>query len=159
MARIKDGDKILATGLKEELAGRVPFVGNALLSSKYRAMRHAADSLTQAHLRQLSGAGYTAAELTSVAGGIIPIYGDDARTLAQKAEQRTAVERGLYLSSGKGRPLIDYANKERAVAYMKAREGRKATDPSGTSYPEGTIRTKKSGEKQSVRGGYWEDDD
>jgi hypothetical protein len=122
MARIPDGEKILAEGLKQELLGRVPYFGNALLESRYRSMRNAADSLVQAHLRQLSGAAYSAQELTSTHNNLIPVYGDDARVMQQKAEQRNSVAQGLYLGLGKARPLADYAIAERSKADKAAQE-------------------------------------
>ena len=55
-AQLEGKERILAEGWADELAGKVPFAGNKLMSSQYRAAKNAAGLLVQADLRDTSGA-------------------------------------------------------------------------------------------------------
>jgi len=98
--RIPNGDQILAQGLRDELAGRVPYLNNSLVSAQYRVLRNAASNLITAHLRDTSGAVIGAQELAKHMEDLIPRYGDDALTLRNKAEQRKGITGSLYAILG-----------------------------------------------------------
>jgi hypothetical protein len=111
--RIPDADNILAQGLRDEIAGKLPFVGNAALSSRYRTVRNAANNFLVAHLRRTSGAVIGPEEMLQHHRDLIPIWGDDAATVKNKREMRANIVEGMYTSLGTARPHADYVTKKR----------------------------------------------
>jgi hypothetical protein len=110
---IKGNDQLLAHGLQQELLGKIPFAGNALQSAQYRAARNAANNFVLAFMRDTSGAAYGAKEMLDHAGALLPKYGDDAKTLADKAAQRQNFVDTLYGGLGPGRAIADFYDKKR----------------------------------------------
>jgi hypothetical protein len=111
--RVPDADNILAQGLRDEIAGKLPFVGNAALSSRYRTVRNAANNFLVAHLRRTSGAVIGPEEMLQHHRDLIPIWGDDAATVKNKREMRANIVEGMYTSLGTARPHADYVTKKR----------------------------------------------
>jgi len=112
--QLEGKERLLAEGWKEELAGKVPFAGNKLLSSQYRAAKYAAGLLVQADLRDTSGATIGTQEYKDRYELLIPKPGDDALAMQNKAEARQAVLEGQRLALGTARPMADYVDKEHA---------------------------------------------
>jgi hypothetical protein len=105
---IQGREELLAKGLQQELLGKVPFAGNSLQSAEYRRARNAANNFVLAFMRDTSGAAYGAKEMYDHASAMLPKFGDDAKTLADKAAQREAFVNNLYGSLGPGREVADF---------------------------------------------------
>ena len=101
-AQLEGKDELLAKGWADELAGKVPFAGNKLMSSQYRAAKNAAGLLVQADLRDTSGATIGTQEFKDRFDLLIPKSGDDALAIRNKAEARRAVLEGQRLALGIG---------------------------------------------------------
>ena len=112
--QLKGKEKILAEGLKDEVAGKVPFVGNSLMSRQYRMAKTAAETWVQANLRDISGAVIGTAEHTKQMQLLMPRYGDTAEDLTRKAQARNAIERGMYsgLGTDDARQVADYNKRQ-----------------------------------------------
>ena len=113
-AQLEGKERILAEGWAQELLGKVPFAGNKLMSSQYRAAKNAAGLLVQADLRDTSGATIGTQEFKDRFDLLIPKSGDDALAQKNKAEARRAVLEGQRLALGSARPMADYVDKEHA---------------------------------------------
>jgi hypothetical protein len=113
-AQLEGKDELLAKGWADELAGKVPFAGNKLMSSQYRAAKNAAGLLVQADLRDTSGATIGTQEFKDRFDLLIPKSGDDALAIRNKAEARRAVLEGQRLALGSARPMADHVDKEHA---------------------------------------------
>jgi hypothetical protein len=113
-AQLEGKERLLAEGWKDELAGKVPFAGNKLMSSQYRAAKNAAGLLVQADLRDTSGATIGTQEFKDRFDLLIPKSGDDELAMRNKAEARRAVLEGQRLALGSARPMADYVDKEHA---------------------------------------------
>ena len=113
-AQLEGKERILAEGWGQELLGKVPFAGNKLLSSQYRAAKNAAGLLVQADLRDTSGATIGTQEFKDRFDLLIPKSGDDALAQKNKTEARKAVLEGQRLALGSARPMADYVDKEHA---------------------------------------------
>jgi len=123
MRRIPNYDKILAEGLRDELAGRVPYANNSLVSEQYRAVRIAASNLITAHLRRTSGAVIGAEEMAKHMNDIIPRYGDDPMTTRNKREQQDAIVSGIYIGLGEtGQQYAKRYDTDRRETRAKAQE-------------------------------------
>ena len=154
--RIPDADKVLSQGLADELAGKVPFFNNSLLSSRYRRARNAALNITAAHLRETSGAAIGVAEEANTIAQLFPKYGDDAGVLKQKAALREGIVGGMKLKLGTAAPLADYAAAERQKA--DAAEQAKI-DAEMKDAPKVVGKIYKNGSKRRFwTGSRWEDD-
>lgn len=105
-------EALLAKGLQQELLGKVPFAGNSLQSAEYRRARNAANNFVLAFMRDTSGAAYGAKEMYDHASALLPKFGDDAGTLADKAKQREAFVNNLYGSMGSARQIADWSIKQ-----------------------------------------------
>lgn len=110
---------ILANGLQQELAGKVPFVGNKIQAAEYRRVRSAAERFVQGFLRDISGAVISPEELAKHQATFLPRYGDDARTIADKKAAREQIISGLYAGAGPGREISDWETKQRRDAQVK----------------------------------------
>jgi len=157
--RIPNGDKILAEGLRDELAGRVPFLNNSLISAQYRVLRTAASNLITAHLRDTSGAVIGAQELAQHMSDLIPRYGDDALTLRNKAEQRKGITGSLYAVLGEtGQQQATKFDTERREARAKEQE-KINTEMAGVPNPTpGKIYTNpRTGKRRLLTLDGWED--
>jgi len=117
--RIREADKVLSQGLQDELAGKVPFFNNALLSSRYRRARNAALNIVTAHLRETSGAVIAPSEEASHIANLFPRYGDDAAVIKQKKQVLEGVVGGMRLKLGRAGELADYATRKRSEADAK----------------------------------------
>ena len=106
-------EKLIAEGLKQEALGKIPFAGNKMLSAQYRQAKTAENQFVQAFLRSTSGANYGAAELQQHLDTLLPRYGDDAKTLADKHTQRENFIASMYGALGPGRAVADYNSKVR----------------------------------------------
>jgi hypothetical protein len=113
-SQLEGKERLLAEGLKDELAGKVPFVGNKLMNSQYRAAKNAAGLLVQADLRDTSGATIGTQEFKDRFDLLVPRPGDDEIAMRNKAEARRAVLEGQRLALGTARPMADYVDKEHA---------------------------------------------
>jgi hypothetical protein len=113
-SQLEGKERLLAEGLKDELAGKVPFVGNKLMNSQYRAAKNAAGLLVQADLRDTSGATIGTQEFKDRFDLLVPRPGDDEMAMRNKAEARRAVLEGQRLALGTARPMADYVDKEHA---------------------------------------------
>jgi hypothetical protein len=137
------GDTSVLAGFKNSAAGRVPMVGNYFVTPEYQKAKSAADAWMLATLRDESGAVIGVAELPQFYPVYFPLPGDSPQTIADKNERRANATRSLADALGSARPAADKFDEQ-----FKAR---------ATTEPEGSTRTKKSGERQRVRGGRWED--
>ena len=111
--QLNGNDKILAEGLKDQLAGKVPFAGNKVMSAKYRRTYAAAERFIQGFLRDISGAAIAPEEMAKHQATFLPRYGDDAATIADKKAARDNVINGFYSASGPGHVISDYYTKQR----------------------------------------------
>jgi hypothetical protein len=109
-------EKLLADGLQQELAGKVPFVGNKLQASEYRRVRGAAERFVQGFLRDISGAVISPEEMVKHQQTFLPRYGDDARAIADKKAAREQIINGLYASAGPGQKISDWETERRHTA-------------------------------------------
>jgi hypothetical protein len=109
---ITGNDQMLAHGLYQETLGKIPFVGNAAQQDAYRKAKNGADNFILAFMRSTSGAQYGATERLDHAKAMLPRYGDDAKTLADKAAQRQQFVDTEYAGLGKqGQKMADYIAK------------------------------------------------
>ena len=106
-------DKILAEGLKDQLAGKVPFAGNKVMSAQYRRAYAAAERFVQGFLRDVSGNAISPEEMVKHQNSFLPRYGDDPATIADKKTARENVIQGMYAGSGPGSAISDYQTKQR----------------------------------------------
>jgi hypothetical protein len=113
-SQLEGKERLLAEGWKDELAGKVPFAGNKLMGSQYRAAKNAAGLLVQADLRDTSGATIGTQEFKDRFDLLVPRPGDDEMAMRNKAEARRAVLEGQRLALGTARPMADYVDKEHA---------------------------------------------
>jgi hypothetical protein len=149
-------EELLAKGLQQEMLGKVPFAGNALQSAEYRRARNAANNFVLAFMRDTSGAAYGAKEMYDHASAMLPKLGDDAKTLADKAAQRSAFINNLYGSLGPGREIADFSirkQKETEQARQQAIDAEMQTH-----VPKGIGDTKinlKTGAKRVWNGKNW----
>jgi hypothetical protein len=111
-AQLKGKEKLLAEGLKDEMSGKVPFVGNALLSRDYRLAKRAAEFWVAANLRDVSGAVIGTKEHADQMKWLMPQYGDDDAALKDKEARRNSVTSGMYNGLGKAQPAADYSKKQ-----------------------------------------------
>lgn len=153
--RIRDADKILAEGLDEELKGRIPFFGNAALSSRYRRARNAALNVVTAHLRETSGAVIAPSEEASHILQMFPRYGDDPATIRQKAQVTEGVVGGMRLKLGNAGALADYAAMQRQKADVEEQAKLRAEMPKN---PEVGRVYKSGNQRRYWTGSRWEDD-
>jgi hypothetical protein len=164
--RVPGADEVLSKGLIDELAGRVPFFNNKLLSSRYARARNAALHIVTAHLRETSGAVIAPSEEASHIAMLFPKYGDDASLMKNKAQVREGVVTGMRMKLGTASTLADYATGERkkkddveqAKIAEEMRTGLKGREPVvGRVY----VDKDESGKVKSRRywtGSRWEDD-
>jgi hypothetical protein len=115
-------DQLFAHGMQQEALGKVPFVGNALMSDEYRRAKSAANNFVLAFMRSTSGAAYGEKEAADHARAMLPKYGDDPKTARDKAEQRQNFVDGLYGSLGPAREVADYYAKKKINA-LEQRQG------------------------------------
>jgi hypothetical protein len=113
-SQLEGKERLLAEGWADELAGKVPFAGNKLMSAQYRAAKNAAGLLVQADLRDTSGATIGTQEFKDRFALLIPRPGDGSLDIKNKAEARKAVLEGQRLALGPARPMADYVDKEHA---------------------------------------------
>jgi len=106
-------ENLLATGLQQEIAGKIPFVGNKVQSAEYRRVRGAAERFVQGFLRDVSGAVISPEEMQKHQATFLPKYGDDPRTIADKKAARDQIINGLYAGAGPGRAISDWETKQR----------------------------------------------
>ena len=98
---ITGNDQLLAHGLAQEALGKIPFAGNAVQTDAYRRAKNGADNFILSFMRSTSGAAYGAQERLDHAKAMLPKYGDDAKTLADKAAQRQQFVDAEYAGMGK----------------------------------------------------------
>ena len=138
------GSTSALAGFQDTARGRVPMAGDYLVSPEYQRKRDAADAWMLAVLRDESGAVIGREELPQHYPRYFPVPGDSEEVQANKAARRRAAQQSLYDSLGdKGKPAAD--------RFLKEREGRKTTEPEGT-----TQLNQKTGQKRRVIGGHWE---
>ena len=111
-AQLRGKEKLLAEGLKDELAGKVPFVGNSLLGRDYRLAKRAAEFWVAANLRDVSGAVIGTKEHADQMKWLMPQVGDDDAALRDKEARRNSVISGMYGGLGKAQPAADYAKQQ-----------------------------------------------
>src|SRR6187455_2109545 len=137
-------EKLLADGLQQELAGKVPFVGNKLQASEYRRVRGAAERFVQGFLRDISGAVISPEEMVKHQQTFLPRYGDDARAIADKKAAREQIINGLYASAGPGQKISDWETERRhtarAAQETKLNEEMSGKDKSKTYEKNGVFR-------------------
>jgi hypothetical protein len=110
---ITGNDQLLAHGLQQELLGKIPFAGNAAQSDSYRRAKNGADNFILAFMRSTSGAQYGATERLDHAKAMLPKFGDDAKTLADKAAQRQQFVDSEYAGLGKqGQKMADFLERK-----------------------------------------------
>jgi hypothetical protein len=155
--RIPDADKILAEGLRNEIAGKIPFFGNAALENRYRTVRNAANNFLVAHLRRTSGAVIGPEEMLQHHRDLIPIWGDDAATVKNKREMRANIVEGMYTSLGTARPHADYVRKQRQQSDL-AEQAKIADEMKGVGTPEVGKIYQKGKQRRYWTGSRWEED-
>jgi hypothetical protein len=129
-----------------------------LQESEYRAARNAANNFVLAFMRDTSGAAYGAKEMYDHARAFLPEYGDDAKILAQKAEQRRTFVESTYGGLGPGKVIADASerrrNEEAAAKQTAIDTEMKDVTPAGV----GDVKTNtKTGVKRIWNGKNWVD--
>jgi hypothetical protein len=109
--QLKGKQKILAEGWASELAGKVPFAGNALMERHYRMAKRAAEVWVAANLRDISGAVIGTKEHADQMKWIMPAIGDDAEEIRRKAVIRDTIMDGMKRSMGTQANHADHARK------------------------------------------------
>jgi hypothetical protein len=84
----------------EGVLGKIPFVGNSLVSKERQQFDQAERNFINAQLRRESGAVISPEEFADARKQYIPQPGDDEATLAQKAESRRIAREGMARESG-----------------------------------------------------------
>jgi hypothetical protein len=122
-AAITGNDKLLAQGLVQEAIGKLPVFGNKEQSDAYRAAKNGADNFILAFMRSTSGAAYGVTERLDHAKAMLPKYGDDTQTLANKAAQRQQFVDAEYAGLGKqAQKKADYLAKNYDPAGSESRQ-------------------------------------
>jgi hypothetical protein len=107
-------EALLSQGIAQELAGKVPFVGNKIQSAEYRRVRGAAERFVQGFLRDISGAVVGPEEIAKHMNSFLPKYGDQPRDIADKRAAREQIINGLYNAAGTGgQKIADFDKNER----------------------------------------------
>jgi hypothetical protein len=110
--QLEGKEQILAEGWKSELAGKVPFAGNAMMERNYRMAKNAAEFWVAANLRDISGAVIGTKEHSDQMRWLMPRPGDDGAEIKRKAAARQAVMDGMKQSLGDQQDHADYAYKQ-----------------------------------------------
>jgi hypothetical protein len=110
--QLKGKDHILSEGWKAELAGKVPFAGNAMMERNYKMAKRAAEFWVAANLRDISGATIGSKEHSDQMKYLMPGIGDDAQEIKRKAAARQAVMDGMKQSLGDQQEHATYAYKQ-----------------------------------------------
>lgn len=114
-------------------------IGNALIPDEVRQQRQAERNFINAVLRRESGAVISPTEFAEAAKQYFPRPGDDATTLAQKKQNRSAVQQALTQEAGSA--FTRYGETERksinGVEYEKVDGGwKKVSTAVGTNRPQ-----------------------
>lgn len=110
---ITGNDQLLAHGLSQEALGKLPIFGNAAQNAEYRRAKNGADNFILAFMRSTSGAQYGATERLDHAKAMLPRLGDDAKTLADKANQRQQFVDSEYAGLGRqGQKMADFLERK-----------------------------------------------
>jgi hypothetical protein len=94
------------TGFMDAMLGKIPIVGNYLISDEYRQYDQAQRNFVNAILRQESGAAIGPDEFSNANLQYFPQPGDDTTTIAMKRQNRVEVQEALAVSSGKGLQVL-----------------------------------------------------
>jgi hypothetical protein len=152
---LKGNDQLLAHGLTQEALGKVPLFGNQMQDAEYRRAKNAANTFVLAFMRSTSGAAYGEKERYDHAVSLLPKYGDDSKTLADKAAQRESFLNAEYGGMGLGaQKIADYYKSQRTPQTVK----QDLADIELQSLPKtvGKIVTNKhTGEKRMWDGTHW----
>lgn len=152
-----DNEKVLAEGGAQAAVGATPFVGNALMSAKYRNAFIASENFVQAFVRQQSGGAFTNTELEKEARSMLPRVGDKPNELAQKRAQREQFIGGLSSIIGpNGVKAAEYDLKkhtdDKSVAQRKIDEEMAGVTPKGI----GDTKVKKDAQGNVIARRVWD---
>jgi hypothetical protein len=137
--QLKGKEELLSKGLAQEAAGKVPFLGNAVQSAQYRQAKTASNAFVQAYLRATSGQNFGEKELQQHLDTLMPKYGDDTKTLSDKAIRRDNFLQGIYAGLPQsGRASADY-NLEQSRGQEAARQSRVNDEMQGAEKVTGKI--------------------
>jgi len=126
------------SGTKDQIAGKIPYVGNMLASDDYQRASTALKDIAASYLYSVSGAAAGAKEVEGLVDSVMPRPGDGPKTLAEKKSRvRDMVESIGLRAKGPGQGAQPEASGG------QYREGQTATNP-------------QSGQKIVFRNGKWE---
>ena len=92
------------TSLQQNLAGRIPVLGNYAQTPEYQTYTQAKEDWVRAKLRKESGAVIAKEEMQKEFETYWPMPGDSPQKIAAKAEARRVAEQGMSDMSGPAKP-------------------------------------------------------
>lgn len=92
------------TSLQQNLAGRIPVLGNYAQTPEYQTYEQAKEDWVRAKLRKESGAVIAKEEMQKEFETYWPMPGDSPQKIAAKAEARRVAEQGMSDMSGPAKP-------------------------------------------------------
>jgi len=111
------------TNAKDSAAAKMPAaLGNVAMSDEGRQYRAAQSDWIRANLRQESGAVIGAQEMADEIVNYFPQYGDDPKTIRDKAKRRSLAEIGMEVSSGRAFKEMSEVKAARAAELAKRDE-------------------------------------
>jgi hypothetical protein len=151
--QLKGKEQILANGLQDEAAGKIPFVGNALMRRQYRMAKNAAEMWVDQYNIHQTGAASRDNEWDRRFRNTIPRFGDDAAQIEQKRQAREGIMQGLYTGLGtqSGRAVADAAVKDNITRLQNTRDT--LNNEMRDKFPDavrGTVKTRiRNGKKET----------
>ena len=143
-------ENLLSEGIAQELAGKIPFVGNKVQSAEYRRVRGAAERFVQGFLRDISGAVVGPEEIAKHMNSFLPKYGDKAADIADKKERGTRLS--MAFTERRGLPVRRLSSSTRRNA-RKNKPSRPRRPPSLTGKWKARTKTKSTKRTASSAGG------
>lgn len=145
----KHTNAVALAGYADTAKGLIPLgnllgITNFVQSKEYKAADTLANVWLQAVLRDESGALIGTKELAEKRRFYFPIPGDGPAEIARKANLRNAEERSFLDTLGSARPI--------AERYIEDRRARRTSESDDTER-----KNNRTGQKQRVIGGHWED--
>lgn len=118
------------TSYLQNLASKVPVVGNALVSDDYQQLDQAQRNFINAQLRRESGAAISPSEFENARKQYFPQPGDYEATLQQKSQNRATSGAGMQRASGPAYiPPRSNSAKKSAPSAPTIKDGATATNP------------------------------
>jgi len=151
--QLKGKEQILADGLRDEAAGKIPFVGNALMRRQYRMAKNAAEMWVDQYNIHQTGAASRDNEWDRRFRNTIPRYGDDPTIIEQKRQAREGIMQGLYTGLGtqSGRAVADATVKDNITRLQNTRDTlNKEMQDKFPDAVRGTVKTRiRNGKKET----------